>query len=91
MDGDTDADAVLCGIAARFVLARREMPTHLHQYTFFVLMNRRDMPPSRPKRHAKIGRTLVSFLRWAPLQNFGFHPTRNRATFVSKVGLLYRR
>ena len=86
MDGDTDADAVLCGIAARFVLARREMPTHLHQYTFFVLMNRRDMPPSRPKRHAKIGRNVSIVFAVGALQNFGFHPTRNRATFAQRSG-----
>ena len=83
--GDADADAVLCGIAARF-LFEREMPEHLRQYIFVVLMTRRDAPPPRPKRHSKMGRNVSIVFVVDALQKFGFHPTRNRATCAQRSG-----
>jgi len=85
-EGDADADAVLCGIAARFISGGTKMPEFLNWYIFYVLMTRRDAPPPRPARHAKMGRNVNIVLVVDALQKFGFRPTRNRVTHAQRSG-----
>ncbi len=89
ISGDSDADAALCGIALKYVLFGKEMPSHLCGYIAAVLINRFNACPRRRKggdRYANIGRNLFIIAAVSRLQGLGFKPTRNRATRTQRSG-----
>ena len=89
MAGDADADAALCRIGAQFVLHGEEMPHHLRVYIFTLLMKRYEAPPSRRRGgdgYAKLGRNRFIVEMVSQLQEVGYRPTRNRATYAKRSG-----
>jgi hypothetical protein len=84
-EGDTDADAVLCGFASYFVEGGYPLPEHLRKYVAEKLLEQSQaLPTQRRGRNPHINRrrNLYIVLAIMRLGERGFQPTRIEATAV---------
>jgi hypothetical protein len=89
MNGDTDADAALCGIASRLVRLGDPLPKYLRDYISTILKFRFAAPPKRRKGgdpYARDRRNLFIVTILKRLRGSGVPPTRNRAARDNGTG-----
>jgi hypothetical protein len=85
---DADADAALCEIIFRHLVAGRELPQNLRAFLMVLMRRRFEQPPKRgrgaqPNAHAQRNHFIVSMIT-SLHSNFGITPTRNRETRNSR-------
>jgi hypothetical protein len=89
MNGDTDADAALCGIASRLVRLGDPLPKYLRDYIATILKFRFAAPPKRRKGgdpYALDRRNFFIVTILKRLRGSGVPPTRNRAARDNGTG-----
>ena len=88
LDGDEDADAALSEIAFQHIWRQRRLPPHLTTYLMVMLRRRFEAQPKRGRGryspHQNITRDFVIVDVVSKLQEFGYHPTRARASHGSE-------
>ena len=87
--GDPDADALLCGLAQRFIRSGMPLPEYLGDYVATILTVRFLAPPKRRKGgdpYALDGRNLFIVTILKRLKGSGVPPTRNRAARDNGTG-----